>query len=204
MSKTPKKSNTSRNMLEEAKSIEKDSVSTKKLRIHSGRKKTGNYSKTISPPKTSTNLVQKFLLEVSEENHEDLEYKEKEELNKFAVLLRSRKDILCYKFINNIRAELDRKKGIIEDGLTKKRYLTEMITVSDTLVKVGQQKIPAKTNVIDDLDKYIESLNLDQEDLASLGVASSSTMDIALGTHWKEVVRNSMKIDKFSKILIIE
>ena len=125
-------------------------------------------------------------------------------MNKFAFLLRSRKDILCYKFINNIRAQLDRKKGIIEDGLPKKRYLTEMISVSDTLVKVGQQKIPAKTNVIDDLDKYIESLNLDQEDLESLGVASSSTMDIALGTHWKEVVRNSMKIDKFSKILIIE
>ena len=204
MSKTPKKSKTSINMLDEAKSIEKDSVSNRKLRIHSGRKKNGSLSKTISPPKASTNLVQKFLLEVSEENHEDLEYKEKEELNKFAVLLRSRKDILCYKFINNIRAQLDRKKGIIEDGLTKKRYLTEMISVSDTLVKVEQQKIHAKPNVIDDLDKYIESLNLDQEDLDNIGVASSSTMDIALGTHWKEVVRNSMKIDKFSKILIIE
>ena len=204
MSKTPKKSKTSINMLDEAKSIEKDSVSNRKLRIHSGRKKTGNYSKTISPPKASTNLVEKFLLEDSEENREDLEYKEKEELNKFAVLLRSRKDILCYKFINNIRAQLDRKKGIIEDGLTKKRYLTEMISVSDTLVKVEQHKIPAKANVIDDLDKYIESLNLDQEDLESLGVASSSTMDIALGTHWKEVVRNLMKTEIFSKKLITE
>ena len=148
--------------------------------------------------------MEKFLLEDSEENREDLEYKEKEELNKFAVLLRSRKDILCYKFINNIRAQLDRKKGIIEDGLTKKIYLTEMISVSDTLVKVEQHMIPAKANVIDDLDKYIESLNLDQEDLESLGVASSSTMDIALGTYWKEVVKNLMKMEIFSKKLITE
>jgi hypothetical protein len=194
MSKTSKKTKPSINMPDEVKSIEKESVSHRKLRINSGRKKSGNNSKTISPPKASTNLVQKFLLEVSEEDHEDLEYKEKEELNKFAVLLRSRKDILCYKFINNIRTQLDRKKGIIGDGLTKKRYLTEMISVSDTLVKVEQQKIPAKTNVIDDLDKYIESLNLDQEDLDNIGVASSSTMDIALGTHWKEVVGNSLKM----------
>jgi hypothetical protein len=64
-----------------------------------------------------------------------LEYKENEELNNFAVLLRSRKDILCYKFNDNIRKRLDRKKGAMEDGLDKKRYLTEMISVNDTLMK---------------------------------------------------------------------
>lgn len=190
MSKTVKKSRPMKNLPGDSESSKVDSLNKRETKGQESEKKN----------RSSTSLLQKFLCEVSEVDNEDLEYKENEELNNIGVLLRSRKDILCYKFIENIRKRLEKKKGTTEHSANKRRYLTEMITVSDQLLRVKKTKSVAKADVIDDLDKYIESLNLDEDDLNDIGIASSSTMDIALGTHWKETVTDHIskaKIPRF-------
>ena len=126
--------------------------------------------------------------EVSESGHEDLESKEEEEYHDFAFLLGSRQEILCYKFIHNIRKRLENKKGTKTNGTKKKKYLTEIISVSEKLSNLKKSKNIPKNDIIDDLDKYIESLNLNDEDLQDIGISSTSSMDIVLGTHWKEMV----------------
>ena len=70
----------------------------------------------------------------------------------------------------------------------KERYLTEMISVSDKLSDLIKSKNVPKKDTIDDLDKYIESLNLNEQDLHDIGNSSSNYMDIVLGTYWKETV----------------
>ena len=149
------------------------------------KKKMSN-SRTNNPNESKASLMKKFLFEVSADENEDLEYEEKEEVNNITVLLRSRKEILCYKFIENIRKKLEKKKDKNynnNDKKKKKIYLTKMISVSDKL----STKVPKK-EVIDDLDKYIESLNLNEDDLYDIGMSSSSSLDLVLGTHWKETV----------------
>ena len=146
------------------------------------------YVKTNKPNESRASLLKKKSFEVSAHENEDLEYKEEEYVNNIAVLLRSRKEILCYKFIENIRKKLEKKNDKSDEHRKKKRYLTKMISVSDKL----STKVPKK-DVIDDLDKYIESLNLNEEDLFDIGMSSSSSMDIVLGTHWKEMVNINEK-----------
>lgn len=78
------------------------------------------------------------------------EYKEEEEVNKYSVLLRSRTDILCQKFIDNIRKKLSKKKN---------KELTDMINVdvNNTMGKSNPKRM------INSLDDYIASLDIDNE-----------------------------------------
>ena len=141
-------------------------------------------SKTLSldcPPSpvspSSQQPLKSFLQMDAEHPADEPEYKENENLNKFSVLLRPRSDLLCYKFIENIRKRLDAKKY----G-KKQKYLTEMM-------KISKPKIKREGPVIDTLEAYIASLNLDENDLDQNGMNGSNTLDFAFGENWKQVVR---------------
>ena len=80
------------------------------------------------------------------------EYKEDEDLNKYAVLLRTRRDILCQKFIDKTKQRLKKSKKCT----TK---LTDMIKVDlevDELKNIRSQNFGS-------LEEYVASLNLDEE-----------------------------------------
>ena len=80
-----------------------------------------------------------------------LEYKEEEEVNKYSVLLRSRTDILCQKFVDNIRRKMSNKE--------KNKQLTDMINVNVSNPP-GSSNSKRKINSLDD---YIASLDIEDE-----------------------------------------
>ena len=80
------------------------------------------------------------------------EYKEDEDLNKYAVLLRTRRDVLCQKFIDKTKQKLKRSKK-------NTSKLTDMIEVD---LEVGELKKNKNQN-FDSLEDYVASLNLDEE-----------------------------------------
>ena len=80
------------------------------------------------------------------------EYKEDEDLNKYAVLLRTRKDVLCQKFIDKTKQRLKRSKKC-----TKK--LTDMIKVD---LEIDELKNKKNEN-FGSLEEYVASLNLNEE-----------------------------------------
>ena len=168
------------------KGIEKEGFNPESVanRANQEEERCGKNIPTLTPNNPNENQSN----QVSESDHEKPECKEKEEYHDFAYLLGSRQEILCYKFIENIRKRLEKKKGIKTNGSKKKKYLTEIISVSEKLSNLKKTKNIPKKDVIDDLDKYIESLNLNEEDLQDIGISSTSSMDIVLGTHWKEMV----------------
>ena len=80
------------------------------------------------------------------------EYKEDEDLNKYAVLLRTRRDVLCQKFIDKTKKRLKKsKKCTIK--------LTDMINVD---LEVDQLK-NIKSQNFGSLEEYVASLNLNEE-----------------------------------------
>ena len=80
------------------------------------------------------------------------EYKEDEDLNKYAVLLRTRRDVLCQKFIDKTKQRLKRSKKC-----TKK--LTDMIKVD---LEIDELKNKKNEN-FGSLEEYVASLNLNEE-----------------------------------------
>ena len=57
-------------------------------------------------------------------------------------------------------------------------------------MKISRPKIKREEGpVIDTLEAYIASLNLDENDLDQNGMNGSSTLDFAFGENWKQVVR---------------
>ena len=80
------------------------------------------------------------------------EYKEEEDLNKYAVLLRTRRDVLCQKFIDKTKQRLKR-----HTKCTTK--LTDMINVD---LEVDELKNDKNQN-FGSLEEYVASLNLNEE-----------------------------------------
>ena len=79
---------------------------------------------------------------------------------KYAILLRPRTEILCYKFIENIRKQLEKKYGRKYEDLGKKGFFTEMIEVNEA----KRQHDSKDVNTVDTLEKYIESLEDEKSD----------------------------------------
>ena len=79
---------------------------------------------------------------------------------KYAILLRPRTEILCYKFIENIRKQLEKKYGRKYEDLGKKGFFTEMIEVNEAKREHDSKDV----NTVDTLEKYIESLEDEKSD----------------------------------------
>ena len=100
-----------------------------------------------------------------------LEYKEEEEVNKYSVLLRSRTEILCQKFVNNIRKKMQDKE--------KNKQLTDMINVKvDVINPSGCSNSKRKINSLDD---YIASLDVEDEVHGSLNFSISFSSPLSSG-----------------------
>ena len=93
---------------------------------------------------------------------------------KYGILLRSRVDILCCKFIENIKNRIYEKKGIKIGGDKKMQnkkisFFTEMINIEDDMFLKNETEEKetvldiANENVIDDLEKYVASLDLEND-----------------------------------------
>ena len=110
------------------------------------------------------------------------EGKDDNDSEKYAILLMSRVDILCYKFIENIRKRLAKKNGrkkyeSLNEKDEKKSFFTEMITIDETFLKKESVKTD---NIIDDLDKYIESLNLEKDESNDLEISNTDDIEVSL------------------------
>lgn len=128
-----------------------------------------------------------------------LEYKEDEELNKYSVLLRQRKYILCQKFFDKTK-----KKILYKSKSSERNHLTDMINVN--LEDSEALGVRSKEKKIDSLDDYIASLDINEQvnfsfkiqfqmkyfliiqDLDKTGLACNNSWDFALGGNWKEEV----------------
>ena len=85
-----------------------------------------------------------------------LEYKEDEELNKYSVLLRQRKYILCQKFFDKTK-----KKILYKSKSSERNHLTDMINVN--LEDSEASGVRSKEKKIDSLDDYIASLDINEQ-----------------------------------------
>ena len=80
-----------------------------------------------------------------------LEYKEEEDINKYAVLLRSRSDILCQKFLDKTRAQMRSEDKNLTDMINVNLEVTKSPDTQDEKQKIGS------------LDDYIASLNINEQ-----------------------------------------
>ena len=87
------------------------------------------------------------------------EYREEEALNKYSVLLRQRKYILCKKFLDKTKRKILSRSEKIE-----RNQLTDMINVNlDARSSESTTEENSKRKKIDSLDDYIASLNIEEE-----------------------------------------
>ena len=132
-------------------------------------------------------LIAEFYVDPPDEKEED-------EYFKHGVFLLSRNELLCCKFVYNIKKSLDKKRHSNgEEIYREKSYLTDMISISILNRRTETNKEEEK-DVVDSLEKYIRSLNLADEDLAEIGgFGSASNLALTFGTHWKETVTLTKK-----------